>query len=179
MKKGKFRFDLFKLTDVEERVNCLNSYSVLSGITIDVPVTVEATQAWAQNLPKRSDRKDLVLRNEQGRAIAFSGLVNISHKSGTAELYAFVDDSQQGQGTGTLLLECTLKYASQELNLRKVSLYATEGNEIAVNFYRKIGFELEGHLKKHLWHRGQLRDRYIFSMFLSNFKSEIDIYSYL
>jgi len=178
MKEKSYKFDLFQSKDVRDRVRCLNSYSVLSGITIDVPVTIEGTQNWAESLSGRHGRKDFVLRDEQGQAVAFSGLVNISHKNGIAELYAFVDDSQQGQGAGTLLLECTLKYAADELNLRKISLYATEGNEVAVSFYKKIGFKLEGQLKKHLWHRGEFRDRYIFSIFLSDFESDLNVYTH-
>src|SRR5690625_6963879 len=82
MKEKSYKFDLFHSKDVRDRVRCLNSYSVLSGITIDVPVTIEGTQNWAESLSGRHGRKDLVLRDEQGQAVAFSGLVNISHKNG-------------------------------------------------------------------------------------------------
>src|SRR5690625_5430564 len=76
MKEKSYKFDLFQSKDVRDRVRCLNSYSVLSGITIDVPVTIEGTQNWAESLSGRHGRKDFVLRDEQGQAVAFSGLVD-------------------------------------------------------------------------------------------------------
>src|SRR5690625_5405016 len=120
MKEKSYKFDLFQSKDVRDRVRCLNSYSVLSGITIDVPVTIEGTQNWAESLSGRHGRKDFVLRDEQGQAVAFSGLVNISHINGIAEHYEFVNDSKQCRDAGNLFLDCTYMNAADELNIRNI-----------------------------------------------------------
>lgn len=171
-----YKFDAFLSADVENRVRAINSYDVLSGIFIDVPATVEKTDIWAKTITQNTSRKDFVLRNKNDAAIAFSGLVNIQIKHRVAELYIFIAESAKGQGVGSYLLECTLKYAKDELNLRKITLYVTDGNEKVCFFYEKFGFKKEGTLIKHSWHRGQYLDRYIYSLFLCDLKSEINVY---
>ena len=175
MQNKNYIFDSFLFSDVRSRVVALNSYDVLSGIFIEVPVTIEKTEAWAHSLLKNDTRKDFVLRDSESVA-AFSGLVNISSKHGIAELYIFISSDYKGQGVGSYLLGCTLKYAKDELNLRKITLYVSDGNEKACNFYEKFGFIQEGILSQHSWHRGKYLDRYVYSLFLSDFKSDIDVY---
>ena len=176
LENKKYSFDAFLLHDVGSRVKTINSYDVLSGIFIEVPATIEKTEQWANAIVQNSSRKDFVLRDREGKAIAFSGLVNIQQKHRTAELYIFISDQAKGKGVGSKLLECTLKYAQDELNLRKITLYVTEGNEAAVRFYKKFGFNEEGCLIKHSWHRGKYLDRYIYSLFLEGFKSSLNVY---
>ena len=171
-----YKFDAFLGTDVESRVRAINSYDVLSGVFIDVPATVEKTEVWAKTIVQNTSRTDFVLRDENDTAIAFSGLVNIQPKHRVAELYIFIAESAKGQGVGSDLLECTLKYAKDELNLRKITLYVTDGNEKACNFYERFGFRKEGTLLQHSWHRGQYLDRYIYSLFLCDLNSELNVY---
>lgn len=176
MQNKDYKFDAFLSSDVEARVTAINSYDVLSGVFIEVPTTTEKTEAWANSIAKNPSRKDFVLRDVHNTAVAYSGLVNIQLKHGVAELYIFIDESAKGQGIGSYLLECTLKYAKDELNLRKITLYVTEGNSKACVFYEKFGFKKEGHLVKHSWHRGQYLDRYIYSLFLSELQSQLNVY---
>src|SRR5690554_4502874 len=129
MPNNSYKFDAFLCTDVESRVKAVNSYDVLSGIFIDVPATVEKTEAWAKSIIQNNSRKDFVLRDDSNTAIAFSGLVNIQPKHGVAELYIFIAELAKGRGIGSHLLECTLKYAKDELNLRKITLYVSDGND--------------------------------------------------
>lgn len=175
MENKSYKFDAFLSSDVKSRVLAINSYDVLSGIFIEVPATVEKTEAWAHSISNNSSRKDFVLRDNDSVA-AFSGLVNINLKHGVAELYIFISESHKGQGVGSYLLECTLKYAQDELGLRKITLYVSDGNEKACKFYEKFGFIQEGVLSKHSWHRGKYLDRYIYSLFLSDFKSDLNVY---
>lgn len=175
MKDKSYKFDAFLASDAISRVAAVNSFDVLSGVFIEVPTTIEKTEAWAYSISKNDSRRDFVLRDEASVA-AFSGLVNINLKHGVAELYIFIAENYKGQGVGSYLLECTLKYAQDELNLRKITLYVSDGNEKAHKFYGKFGFIQEGLLSKHSWHRGRYLDRYIYSLFLNDFKSGINVY---
>ncbi len=175
MQDKSYKFDAFSSSDVTQRVTAVNSYDVLSGIFIEVPATINKTEAWAQSIAKNESRKDFVLRDNESIA-AFSGLVNINLKHGVAELYIFISEDYKGKGVGSYLLECTLKYAKDELNLRKITLYVSDGNEKAHKFYEKFGFVQEGLLRNHSWHRGKYLDRYIYSLFLNDLQSDIDVY---
>lgn len=184
-----FKFDLFCPSDVSCRVAAINSFEVLSGVFIEVPVTTENTADWQMAINNDPKRRDFVLRKKepplkeqhkdesmQSEAIGFSGLVNINQKHRLAELYIFMAPDYLGQGLGRLLLQCTLIYARNELNLRKINLYVSEGNETACKFYEKLGFIKEGELVKQSWHRGRYVDRYIYSIFLSELNFDLDIY---
>lgn len=175
MLNNNYKFDSFTVNDVENRVKTINTYNVLLGIFIEVPATIENTEVWAQNISTDQSRRDFVLRDND-KIAGFSGLVNINVKHGYAELYIFISEDYKGRGVGSYLMECTLKYAQVELNLRKITLYVSEGNDNAIRFYDKFGFVHEGTLVKHSWHRGSYVNRYIYSLFLNNLKTELDVY---
>ncbi|MFS0739843.1 GNAT family protein [Brevundimonas sp. 3P9-tot-E] len=162
-----FEFALMSETDISARVQALNSLDGINGVTIPSPVTVEDTVCWYKNGLSNPNRKDFVLR-EDGEALGFSGISNIDYKSGSSELYIFMCPEAIGKGMGKRLLLLTLNYAKAELNLRKITLYVTAGNDRAETLYKTIGFFHEGLLKQHAWHRGEYVDRNIYSIFLNS-----------
>lgn len=151
--------------DLEARVSALNEASVAEGITIEVPVSREATEAWYEQTRNDSSRRDFVFLAE-GEIVGFAGIVGISQQDRRCEAYFFVSARHQGRGFGTDMLRLTLAYMQSELNLRKVSLYVTAGNTGALRFYARHGFVQEACLQAHSWHRGAYHDRMILSHFL-------------
>lgn len=160
-----------------ERVRLLRQHSVINGVFIEQPVSLEQTESWCDAILKSQVRSDFVFLYE-GVVIGFAGLVNISYKNGLAEFYIFISDEEQGKGYGKLLTKWVLSFAKQELGLRKVTLFVTQGNENAVKLYKNIGFNLEGTLKKHSWFRGSYVDRFIMSVFLDEIDNDLDVYSF-
>ncbi|GLK72525.1 GNAT family N-acetyltransferase [Ancylobacter dichloromethanicus] len=152
--------------DVDARTRALNEESVLDGILMEVPVGLAPSERWFERIQTDSSRRDFALARE-GEAVGFSGLVNISQRDRTAELYIFMPRAHQGRGLGSVLLEATLRFALLELNLRKITLYVTISNTAAMRFYERAGFFREAVLKEHVWHRGAYRDRVIYSRFLA------------
>lgn len=49
-----------------------------------------------------------------------------------------------GQGYGTDAMRVLIRYAFEELNLKRISLTVFEYNQRAINSYRKLGFQEEG-----------------------------------
>jgi len=167
-----FRVELMSLEQVDSRVKFLREENTIKNIFMEQPVSLESTKEWCSKIIKDNSRKDFVfLRNDF--VLGFAGLVNISRIDGRAEFYIFITDNEQGKGYGTAFTKWLLAFAEVEMNLRKVSLYVTAGNEPAVALYEKVGFINEGVLKKHSWFRGLYVDRLIFSKFLNN-KPEFD-----
>lgn len=161
-----------------ERVKLLRQRSVINGVFIEQPVSLDQTEAWCDVILKSSVRNDFVFMDDD-KVVGFAGLVNVSYKSGLAEFYIFISDDAQGQGYGRFLTEWILSFAKQELGLRKITLFVTSGNNSALKLYENIGFSLEGTLKKHTWFRGCYVDRFIMSIFLNEFSSNVDVYEYL
>ncbi len=63
-----------------------------------------------------------------------------------------------GKGYGTDAMQVILRYAFQELNLRRVSLNTFEYNPRAIRSYEKAGFTHEGRMRKFLHREGQRCD---------------------
>jgi RimJ/RimL family protein N-acetyltransferase len=63
-----------------------------------------------------------------------------------------------GKGYGTDAMKVILRYAFQELNLRRVSLDTFEYNPRAIRSYEKAGFVNEGRARKYLCREGQRWD---------------------
>ena len=63
-----------------------------------------------------------------------------------------------GKGYGTDAMKVILRYAFQELNLRRVSLDTFEYNPRAIRSYEKAGFVHEGRARDFLYREGQRWD---------------------
>ncbi len=63
-----------------------------------------------------------------------------------------------GKGYGTEAMQLLLRYAFQELNLRRVSLFVFGYNPRAIHSYEKCGYVLEGRVRGALLRDGQRWD---------------------
>lgn len=63
-----------------------------------------------------------------------------------------------GKGYGTDAMQVILRFAFQELNLRRLTLNVFEYNPRAVRAYEKIGFKHEGRLRKALYRENRRWD---------------------
>lgn len=68
------------------------------------------------------------------------------------------DRAYWGQGYGTDAMRVLIRYAFEELNLRRISLSVFEYNERAVKCYRKLGFKEEGRGREQLRREGRYWD---------------------
>jgi len=71
-----------------------------------------------------------------------------------------------GRGIGRRLLEEAILWAKDSPMVEKLILEVVVSNEKAVNLYKKLGFEVEGHLKRDTLIDGQYYDVYIMALFV-------------
>ena len=96
------------------------------------------------------------------------GLVNIDYRNRKAELYIAIGDREyRGKNLGSKALQIALKYAFEELDLNRIYLFTHKENETAKKFYKKNGFTKEGLLRQHKYHKGELKDYFIYGMLKS------------
>lgn len=175
--KNKFSVKLMSNDYINERVRFLSEESIINNVFIEQPVSVNKTRDWCDKINSAIDRKDFVFFNNDN-LIGFAGLVNISKHDGRAEFYIFISSEYQGKGFGYFVTKWLLAFAQVECNLRKISLFVTEGNQHAISLYEKVGFKQEGVLIKHSWFRGRYVDRCIYSIFLTEDLVFEDVYLY-
>ncbi|MEH7612133.1 GNAT family N-acetyltransferase [Gottfriedia acidiceleris] len=81
------------------------------------------------------------------------------------------DQSMQNKGIGSFALNYLLNYAFNELKLIKIYGEVYEYNIASQKFLTKLGFHLDGILRKHEFFKGAHRDMYQYSMLKEEFNS--------
>jgi RimJ/RimL family protein N-acetyltransferase len=96
---------------------------------------------------------------EDDQLIGFIGLEGDFYPNGDAFVGIGIGEREcWGKGYGTDAMKIILRYAFQELNLRRVSLGTFEYNPRAIRSYEKAGFVHEGRLHKFLLREGRRWD---------------------
>jgi RimJ/RimL family protein N-acetyltransferase len=131
-----------------------------SGITR--PFSAKATEKFLEEMliDPRGDSFLFSIRTlEDDRMVGDIGL----GIAGWPQADAFVgialgDRNLWGKGYGTDAMNIILRYAFQELNLRRVTLNVFEYNPRAVRSYEKVGFRQEGRVRGALLREGRRWD---------------------
>ncbi len=93
------------------------------------------------------------------RLIGFIGLDGDNFPRGEAFVGIGIGEREfWDKGYGTDAMKVILRYAFQEINVRRVVLDTFEYNSRAIRSYEKAGFVHEGRLRKYLWREGQRWD---------------------
>jgi RimJ/RimL family protein N-acetyltransferase len=96
---------------------------------------------------------------EDDRLIGFTALDGDSFPNGDAFVGIGIGEREfWGRGYGTDAMKVILRYAFQELNLRRVSLDTFEYNPRAIHSYEKAGFVHEGRARRFLLREGRRWD---------------------
>ncbi len=96
---------------------------------------------------------------DDDRLIGFIGLDGTSFPNSESFVGIGIGERQYwGKGYGTDAMRVILRYAFQELNLRRVALNTFEYNPRAIRSYEKAGFIHEGRSREYLWREGRRWD---------------------
>ncbi|HEY0740960.1 MAG TPA: GNAT family protein [Chryseosolibacter sp.] len=113
--------------------------------------------------------KNLYVSESAEKVIATYRLIQKAHRqSHILYLGGFtIDKSYKGRGLGFQILE-HIKKEAQSRQMKRVELTVDTENVIAINLYRKIGFEIEGKLKNNyrLATTGKYYDEYLMALLL-------------
>ncbi len=73
-----------------------------------------------------------------------------------------------GKGIGYEACSLLINFGFNELKLKKIFLAVFDNNPNAIKLYKKLGFQLEGTLKQHVFVNGKYYDKHIMSIFNKN-----------
>lgn len=136
------------------------------------PTSRKAEEAWLERQVKGEDpsNKVLVIEAKDGTYLGNIGLHHIDYISGFAELGIVIGRKDYwGQGYGTDAARTLLRFAFQNLRLRKVILRVFGSNIRAQKCYAKLGFKEVGRLKAHILRDGKYEDEIIMEVFAEEF----------
>ncbi len=120
---------------------------------------------WTGIITKSSDtliRKGITF---DGQLIGYADLADINAFEARASLgYAIGDSSSWGQGLGCIGAKLMLEVAFENLKLERVTSEVNAANTRSLRVLEKLGFKLEGVLRRHETYRGMRGDVHLFGM---------------
>ena len=127
------------------------------------PFTRERIEGWTSNINYDNVLAifAMIKENNKERIVGSASLKfnPDEHSKHRAELGITVHDDYQNLGIGTALVKHLLGIAKMK-KLKKVWLQVNITNKIAINIYKKAGFQIEGKLCKENYVNGKYRDEY-------------------
>lgn len=119
------------------------------------PSRLTSEKKWKELLDKdleneSNDEIFFAIRTlERDKLIGFIGLFELfKHHGDTLVAIALGERDYWGKGFGTDAMKVMLRYAFDELNLRRVGLIVFEYNPRAIRSYEKVGFIPEGTVRR-------------------------------
>lgn len=147
----------------------MNDPRVYSNMTYTPPISLENTQAWYERIKNNDSRVDITLINNDGDALAFTGLININRQLRNAEFYLFVNPNKHRMGYGEQATYLSCKYGFEVLQLHKVYLYTNASNVAARKVYERVGLKLEGIHRNERFINNKYEDRCYYGILASEF----------
>ncbi|KPN97427.1 UDP-4-amino-4,6-dideoxy-N-acetyl-beta-L-altrosamine N-acetyltransferase [Lysinibacillus sp. ZYM-1] len=97
---------------------------------------------------------------------------NIDEYSNRCSWGFYIGEKKAPKGTGILLGYISLEFVFKELKFRKLCAEVIESNKISCNFHEKLGFKLEGTLRKQIKRNENYEDIYIYSLFAEEWEEK-------
>ena len=154
----------FRLTDADDIVDGLNNLNVSKWLAfVPYPYTKEdAIKYIEDSIDNKLYNFAIVLKSEN-KVIGSTQLSNISKIHGTAGGGIWINEKYHGKGYGTEAWGARIRYAFNELGLRRLENGYFEGNESSFKMQEKFGYKNEGIRRKKFisMATGKIEDEYI------------------
>lgn len=129
--------------------------------TLQLPFPSQA--AWRKRLEEPSDGRYSLVACVEGEVVGNLGLIVASRsprRRHAGEIGMAVHDNWQGRGVGSALIGAAIDLADNWLSLTRLELTVFIDNEPAIKLYKRVGFEVEGQLRRYAFRSGKLVDAY-------------------
>lgn len=130
------------------------------------PTSIEAERSWiSRQQPNGGAPSDvcLAIRSAEGALLGYVQLRGIDWIGRTAE-FGIVIGQHRGRGVGQRAMELCMRYAGEQLGLRRLWLRVVAFNASAISLYQRNGFQHEGTLRSHVFRCGSFHDVEIYGI---------------
>jgi RimJ/RimL family protein N-acetyltransferase len=150
-------------SDLDRTWHWVNQPDIYSAIGILAPITMTAQRRWFEEIDS-SDSKIVfaICLHDGDQHVGNVSLDQIDYRHRNARLAIFIaEPGRRGQGIGTRAMHLLIEYAFDLMNLHRLYCKTTAGNPAVISFYERLGFKIEGCLRKHEYIAGQYVDKII------------------
>ena len=159
------------LREIEEEdlnliVKWRNNPEIIRGFFSYLPLSKVKQRKWYEKYLNDDTQQTFIIELKKEKTpIGTVGLTNIDYKNQKAELGILIDRSYQNKGLGKEALNLLIKFAFDEMNIRKIKALVFKENEPAIKLYKSCEFIEEGILKKEVYKNGEFKDVMIMALF--------------
>lgn len=125
------------------------------------PISQEMDRQWYERVVVNAAPQKAVfaVQDQKKTAVGLAQLSQIDPIHHRAELGLYLgEDHVRGQGLGKAAVAELCAFGFDDLNLRRIFLQVSAGNEAAIGCYRAHGFLEEGRLRQHYFADGEWQD---------------------
>lgn len=154
----------WKLDDINDVVEGLNNLNVTKWLAqVPYPYTVEDAKSFITKSIENNLYNFAFVLKEENKVIGGTQLTNISNVHGTAGGGIWLNEKYQGKGYGTEAFGARIKYAFEELGLRRLENGYFKENERSHKMQLRFGYKDEGVRRKKFISQstGKYEDEYI------------------
>lgn len=152
----------FQKKDILNKVKWINDINNNEFLHYDLPLTVEKTTLWYEKNKKISNRYDAIIEYKK-IPVGVIGIINIDKRKG--EYYITLGENDyKRKGISYIASQKLINYGFLKLELNKIWLCVDFDNVAARKLYEKLGFKLEGILKKDIYFKGKMIDRCMYGL---------------
>ncbi len=167
--------------DLADLVEGLNDINVASWLAfVPHPYTKDDATSWvaycqslSQKGANRSDYEFAIELKSEGKVIGGVGLNRVSRLHGTAGGGIWLNSKYQGQGYGSEAFGEKIRFAFEDLKLRRLENGFFKGNAGSFGMQQKFGYKLEGEKRKAFrsMANGELKDECITGLLIEDWLS--------
>jgi RimJ/RimL family protein N-acetyltransferase len=141
-----------------------NDPEVLAGLTIAMPQSTLGFDEWSEAARRNESEIDLVIETREGEAIGACGLRGLNDRNRSANLGIWIGRPHWGRGYGTDALRILCRFAFRHMNLQRVDLHVYANNPRGIRAYERVGFRLEGTLRRAQFVGGDYVDEHVMGL---------------
>jgi RimJ/RimL family protein N-acetyltransferase len=139
---------------------------------IPFPRSAEASRKWAQDEAMEGARGDavrLVIENGAGEVVGNLNTMECDRRCGTFKYGIAILRPHWGKGYATEAIRLLLRYYFQELRYQKCTVHVYDFNEASLKLHQKLGFQVEGRLRRMIFTNGAYHDEYALGITVEEF----------
>lgn len=150
--------------DVERCNELFNDPDVRWGLLAPMPMSTAETRAWFEATRKDPDGERFIIETLEGELIGICSIEGISARSRSGEVGIWIGKPYWNEGYGTDAMRALCRFAFRFMNLQRVWLHVYETNDKAIRSYEKVGFTLEGRLRRDQFLGGRYIDTLVMGL---------------
>ncbi len=136
------------------------------------PTSLESSRRWAEEEARRrltDDTLFLVIENREGERVGMISTHQCDRRTGPFRYGVAVRREHQRRGYASAAILLVLRYFFEELRYQKVTVNIHANNLACIRLHERLGYQLEGRLRRMAFTDGQLWDELHLGMTVEEF----------